>query len=59
MHVFVACQIDALNKKLVSEFSWNDLLSKTSRCIFTEKHFCGHLGAEEKYFLDVEVVYNR
>ena len=30
MLVFVACQIDVLNKQLVSPFSWNNPLSETS-----------------------------
>ena len=30
MHVFVACQIDVVNKQLVSLLGWNNPLSKTS-----------------------------
>ena len=30
MHAFVACQIDVVNKQLVSPLRWNNSLSETS-----------------------------
>ena len=58
MDVFVACQIDVLNKQLASPLSWNNPLSETSlgeSYILTTYR---HLDAKEKHFLDVEGVYN-
>ena len=52
------CQIDVLNKQLVSPVSWNNLLSETSfgeSCILM---IYKHLDAKEKHFVDVEGVYN-
>ena len=52
------CQIDVLNKQLVSPVSWNNLLSETS---FGESYIMiiyKHLDAKEKHFVDVEGVYN-
>ena len=58
MHVFVACQIDVLNKQLVSPISWNNLLPETSLGESYVLMIYKHLDAKEKHFLAVEGVYN-
>ena len=58
MQVFVAFQIDVVNKQLVSALRWNNPLSETSlgeSYILTTYR---HLDAKEKYSFDVEGVYN-
>ena len=58
MHDFVACQIDVLNKQLVSPLSWNNPLSET---LLGESYILTiyrHLDAKEKQLLDAEGVYN-
>ena len=57
MDLFVACQIDVLNKQIVSPHSWNNPLSETldESYILT---IYRHLDAKEKHFLDAERVYN-
>ena len=60
MQVFVVCQIDVLNKQLVSPLIWNDQLSEIS-LEFTYTYILTiytHLDAKKKHFLDVEGVYN-
>ena len=54
MHVFVACQIDVVNKQLVSPLSWNNLLSETSLGESYILTIYRHLGAKKKHSLDVE-----
>ena len=54
IHVFVACQIEVVNKQL----SWNKPLSETS---LSESHsvtIYKHVDAKEKHSLDVEGIYN-
>ena len=56
MHVFVACQIDVVNKQLVSPLSCNNPLSETlgESYILT---IYSHLDVKEKHSLDIEGVY--
>ena len=58
MHDFVACQIDVLNKQLVSPLSWNNPLSETSLGESYILTIYRHLDAKEKHLLDAEGVYN-
>ena len=58
MDVFVACQIDVLNKQLASPLSWNNPLSETSLGESYILTIYRHLDAKEKHFLDVKGVYN-
>ena len=58
MHVFVACQMDVLNKQLVSPLSWDNPLSETSLDESYILTIYRHLDAKEKHFLDAEGVYN-
>ena len=56
MHVLVACQIDIVNKQLVSPFSWNNLLSETSLGESYILTIYRHLDIKENHSLDVEGV---
>ena len=56
MHVFVACQIDVLNKQLVSSLGWNNPLSETLGESYTLTIY-RHLDAKEKHFLNAEGLY--
>ena len=58
MHVFVACQIDVVNKQLVSPLSWNNPLSETSFGNSYILTIYRHLDVKVKHPLDVEGVYN-
>ena len=58
MHVFVACQIDVVNKQLVSSLSWNNSLSETSLGESYILTIYKHLDVKEKHSLDVEEVYS-
>ena len=58
MHVFVVCQIDVVNKQLVSPLNWNNPLSETSLGESYILTIYRHLDAKEKHSLDVEGVYN-
>ena len=58
MHVFVACQIDAVDKQLVSPLSWNNLLSETSLGESYILTIYRHLDAKEKNSLRVEWVHS-
>ena len=58
MHVFLACQIDVLNKQLVSPLSWNNTLLETSLDETYILTICRQLDATEKNSLDVDEVYN-
>ena len=58
MHVFAVCQIDVLNKQLVSLLSWNNLLSETSLGESYIITIYRHLDVNEKHLLDAEGVYN-
>ena len=58
MHVFVACQIDVVNKQLVSPLSWNNLLSETSLDESYILTICRYLDAKDNHSLDAEGVYN-
>ena len=57
MHVFVACQIDVLNKQLVSSLSWNNPQSETSLGESYILTIYRHLDAKEKHFLNAEGLY--
>ena len=57
-HVFMACQIDVVNKQPVSPLSWNNPLSETSLGESYILTICRHLDVKEKHSLDVEGVYN-
>ena len=57
MHVFVACQIDVLNKQLVSSLSWNNPLSETSLGESYTLTIYRHLDAKVKHFLNAEGLY--
>ena len=54
MHVFVACQIDVMNKQLVSPLSWKNALSETSLGKSYILTIYRHLDANEKHSLDGE-----
>ena len=57
VHDFVVCQIDVVNKQLVSPRNWNDPLSETS---FVESYMLmiyRHLDVKEKHSLDFQGVY--
>ena len=56
MHVFVAYQIDVLNKQFVSPISRNNQLSETSIGESYILTICRHLDAKEENFLDTEGV---
>ena len=56
MHVFVACQIDVLNKRLVFPLSWKNPLSETSLGESYTLTIYKHLDAKVKHFLNVEGV---
>ena len=58
MHVFVACQIDVMNKQLVSPLSWKNALSETSLGKSYILTIYRHLDANEKHSLDGERVCN-
>ena len=58
VHVFVACQIDVLNKQLVSPLIWNNPLPETSLPESDIRIIYRHLDAKEKHLLDVAGVYN-
>ena len=58
MHVFVACQIDVMNKQLVSPLSWKNALSETSSGKSYILTTYRHLDANEKHALDGERVCN-
>ena len=58
MHVFLACQIDVLNKQLVSPLSWNNTLLETSLDETYILTIFRQLDAMEKNSLDVDEVYN-
>ena len=52
------CQIDVVNKQLVSPLSWNNLLSEASLSESYLLTIYRHLDTKEKHFLYVEEVYN-
>ena len=54
LYVFVACQIDVLNKQLVCPLSWNNLLSEASLGGSYILTIYRHLHAKEKFFFRVE-----
>ena len=59
MHVFVDCQIDVVNKQLVSPLSWSYPQSETSlgkSYILTPYK---HLDTRKKHYLDVDGAYNK
>ena len=58
MHLFVACQIDVLNKQLVSPLSWNNPLSEVSLGESYILTIYRYLDAKKKHPLDAEGVYN-
>ena len=58
MHVFVACQIDVMNKQLVSPLTWKNALSETSLGKSYILTIYRHLDANEKHSLDGERVCN-
>ena len=58
MHVFVACQIDVVNKQLVSPLSWNDPESETSWGKSYILMLYKHLDTKKKHYLDVDGAYN-
>ena len=58
MHLFVACQIDVLNKQLVSPLSWNKPLSEISSGESYILTIYRYLDAKKKHLLDAEGVYN-
>ena len=58
MHVFVPCQIDVVNKQLVSPHSWNNLISETLLGESYVLMIYRHPDVKEKHSLDVEGVYN-
>ena len=58
MHIYAVCQIDAVNKQLISLLSWNNPLSERS---FGESYILPidrYLDAKKKHSLDVERAYN-
>ena len=57
MHVFVACQINVVNKQLVSPLSRINPLSETSSVESYILMIYRHLDAKAKHSLDVEGVY--
>ena len=57
MHVFVACQINVVNKQLISPLSWINPLSETSSVETYILMIYRHLDAKAKRSLDVEGVY--
>ena len=58
MQVFVVCQIDVMNKQLVSPLKWNNPLSETSLGGSYILTIYRHLVTKEKQSLDVKGVYN-
>ena len=58
MHIFVACQIDVVNKRLISPLSLNYPLSKTSLGESYILTIYRQLDAKEKHSLDVEGDFN-
>ena len=58
MHVFVAYQIDVLNKQFVSPISRNNQLPETSIGESYILTICRHLDDKEENLLDTEGVYN-
>ena len=58
MHVFVACEIDALKKQLVSPLSWNNPLSETSLGESYILTIYRNIEAKEKHLLDTDGVCN-
>ena len=56
-HFLVLCQIDVVNKQLISSLSWVIIIRKN----FMVSHIliiCIHLDTKEKHSLDFEGVYN-
>ena len=59
MHFFLSCQIDAVNKQLISPLSWSNLLLETTLCESYVLTIYRHLDATEKDSLeDAEGIYN-
>ena len=54
IHVFVACQIEVVNKQL----SWNKPLPETSLSESYTLTIYKHADAKKKHSLDVEGIYN-
>ena len=54
----MACQIDVVNKQLVSSLSWNNPASGTSLSESYMLMIYKHLEFKEKHSLNVEGVYN-
>ena len=59
MHVFVACQIDVVNKQLVSPLSWNYPQSEVSLGKSYILTLYKHLDNKKKHYLDVDGAYNK
>ena len=57
MHVFVACQMDVVNKQLVSPLSWKNPLSETSLGESYILTIYRHVDVKEKHPLDVKGVF--
>ena len=54
MHFFMSCQIDVLNKKLVSSLSWNTPFLKIALSESYILMIDRYLDAKKKHYLDVE-----
>ena len=57
MHLFVPCQIDILNKQLVSPLSWNNSLSKRALGEPYILTIDRHVDIKKKHSLGVKEVY--